>query len=874
MIETWFNQDVKKAVKVQYLDGNVFSQDNNGNKVGVCLLDEGAPVNVAGTISANVIRVDGATVAVSGSSSGNKAWVLLPQSAYAVPGVISVIIKATNSGNVTTLCAMVANVYQSSTDTIIDPGTIIPDISSLIAEIEAAVATIPADYSSLWTSLAPAFSSSASYAVGQYVTYNGGLYRFTSAHSGSWASGDVSAVTIGGEIVRINGVIDGEITTLRNDTNSAISGLRNTIAPEFNASNEYIAGDFVYHEGGLYKIMSDHAAGVTWENTNKASATIDAAKKHIYEQIAPQFSSSASYLSGQYVVRNNNLYRFIMDHSGAWSSSDVVAATLGNDIFTGSELVNNDRKNLADLFTGSYERKFPVRNAEWLFGYYIKSNNGESASNSSYAATDYIPVEQASNYHISGIGNCYGAFYNSNKEYLSQAVKQDSPSDSFSINVTSPDNAKYIRISCLIAYINDLVVNGTTLKAYLDDDYHISNDNLSVAFLSQKACSLDGIAIGKNHFNKADEVQGKYILRTLAPTTNAAYNYSFLKRMKPQTTYTVSNRPGNTFDIIVSFFDAEGINLGFVTTSTFTTPANTETVALSYRVSGGSRQHNKETMMVEEGSTETTFEAFVYDLNNKKDYVVDINGSGDFTSLTECVLTAIRTQNAHVLVMPGTYDIISEYQALYGNDFFTNYPQNPSDVGIMLRNGITVEFSPNAFVVCEYTGSNTNVQNKFSPINAGPDGFTLINAHVTSKKVRYSVHDERSGNTDYYVNHYIGCHFIHDKDSGSGYIQALGGGLGKNGKIIIEDCIFESNNETGAIVSYHNAQVSGARSDIVIKDTVINGTIRFSWYGESTLVSTMLVTNCKLLSEPFTTQETSSYNIENVEIIKWNNAIG
>ena len=39
MIETWYNQDVKQPVKVRYLDGNVFSQDNKGNRVGVYLYD-------------------------------------------------------------------------------------------------------------------------------------------------------------------------------------------------------------------------------------------------------------------------------------------------------------------------------------------------------------------------------------------------------------------------------------------------------------------------------------------------------------------------------------------------------------------------------------------------------------------------------------------------------------------------------------------------------------------------------------------------------------------------------------------------------------------------------------------------------------------
>lgn len=149
-IETYFNQDLKKPVKVQYLDGNVFSQDNNGNLVGVYVFDGGEPVQLTGSVSGNIIRSDGATVAVNGSISGNKAYIVIPESAYAVPGVISIIIKLSNESESTaTICAVVANVYQSSTDTAVDPGTVIPSISDLIAQINAAISSLPPDYSSL-----------------------------------------------------------------------------------------------------------------------------------------------------------------------------------------------------------------------------------------------------------------------------------------------------------------------------------------------------------------------------------------------------------------------------------------------------------------------------------------------------------------------------------------------------------------------------------------------------------------------------------------------------------------------------------------------------------------------------------------------------
>lgn len=262
----------------------------------------------------------------------------------------------------------------------------------------------------------------------------------------------------------------------------------------------------------------------------------------------------------------------------------------------------------------------------------------------------------------------------------------------------------------------------------------------------------------------------------------------------------------------------------------------------------------------------------------QQDVIIAADGSGDFTSFTEGIAYAVQFPGCHVHVMPGTYDIIDEYETLYGSDFFTNYTSSATDKGVVLTNDIVVECAPNAYIVCDYNGNNTYVQNIFSPLNAkqtaGGGGFTLINANVTSRNVRYAMHDERNQSPDYYHNKYIGCHFNHDKESGSGYRNCIGGGLGKNGLIEIENCTFENPSDTGYIVSYHNSKASGARSNVFIRNSIVKGSVRFSYYGESTLVSTMHVTNCKLNSAPVVTQETSSYSTVNVEMIAWNNVIG
>ena len=98
MIETWYNQDLQQPVKVHYLDGVVFTQDSLGNLVGVHVFDDGEPATITGNVSGTAIRADGATVAISGTLSGSDCYIVLPASAYAIPGPISIVIKLTGSG--------------------------------------------------------------------------------------------------------------------------------------------------------------------------------------------------------------------------------------------------------------------------------------------------------------------------------------------------------------------------------------------------------------------------------------------------------------------------------------------------------------------------------------------------------------------------------------------------------------------------------------------------------------------------------------------------------------------------------------------------------------------------------------------------------
>lgn len=134
--ETWFSANLNKAPQVQTIHGNVFTQDNMGNLVGVRVMKGNAEATLTGTVLGYVIREDGKTVVVNGERNGNTAYIVLPESAYAVPGRIQIAIRLISGSTKTVLLAAIAYVTRTTTGTIIDPGEVIPSLEELLAKLD------------------------------------------------------------------------------------------------------------------------------------------------------------------------------------------------------------------------------------------------------------------------------------------------------------------------------------------------------------------------------------------------------------------------------------------------------------------------------------------------------------------------------------------------------------------------------------------------------------------------------------------------------------------------------------------------------------------------------------------------------------------
>lgn len=134
--ETWLQSDLTKPLKVQALHGVFFSADNAANLIGVEVFSGGTAASLSGTCVGYAIRADGGTLPITGTVSGNKASIILPTSAYVIEGPLDIVIKVVSGSVKTTVGACRGYVQRATTDTIIDPGHVIPSLEELLALIE------------------------------------------------------------------------------------------------------------------------------------------------------------------------------------------------------------------------------------------------------------------------------------------------------------------------------------------------------------------------------------------------------------------------------------------------------------------------------------------------------------------------------------------------------------------------------------------------------------------------------------------------------------------------------------------------------------------------------------------------------------------
>lgn len=203
----------------------VYYADVEANRLGAIVTMNGQPFPLSGTCTGSAILADGSTVPMAGVIDGNQAYIDLDSSCYSVEGQIRIFVKITTGGVTTTLLAAVGTVQLTETDTVIDPGTIIPSVSALITAIEDAVESIPADYTALLGTIAPLYANlTFPVKAGQWCWYSGVLYEANQdiSTSENWTAAHWKTTTVGGTVSELKSAISSMDKGLSNEARYAL----------------------------------------------------------------------------------------------------------------------------------------------------------------------------------------------------------------------------------------------------------------------------------------------------------------------------------------------------------------------------------------------------------------------------------------------------------------------------------------------------------------------------------------------------------------------------------------------------------------------------------------------------------------------------
>jgi hypothetical protein len=788
-VETWFSQDLKQAVKVHYIDGNVFSQDNNGNVVGVEVFDNGTAATLSGTVSGSAIRADGATVALTGTRSGNKCSVVLPQTAYYVPGVISIVIKLTSGEDVTTLCAVVGNVYASSTDTIVDPGTIIPSIESLIASIDAAVDSIPLDYSALSNGFRDAMETE--YGLSDPGTFTAGTIKKT---DGTVTSSTAFKIT---DYIPVTGGT--VIYTTTPATNSTVLNERVSIAFYSSASTSgYISGA---------DVQSGDQTIIIWQTTNIPSGA-KYFRIMIGKDLTAQFKCIQVKPDSQTLAINSQ-FTGLMDLSGVTFEQGKYISN-----FTDGTISTNAGFMLSDFIEipGTVGSVTVNRNVYYngtvyqqghMVGFYDSSKNYLNSGSvlSSGAMQTVLITDKSSKYmrvNFSAAGivpfimtnakNCFGGYPVPLQTVTNFATLNDLPFNNIYVitgtnEISNKPYDSFTGIIFALSHTGGFNAGGQQIA--ID---HLTKDIYIRDYWGSPASWGKWFRKSAGYVNR---YTGQFPGNT-SPVNTAVYllkNTTYLIRFnKPRTQYVnvyLSNDTSNykrlepwENDIFFTTGSASGTLMVYSSESTD---------QIDFDV------YQKE-----------SYEAKANEVPMK--YVVSkVAAEADFTSFTACLLALKDDERPKIIeIWEGDYDIYQEYVdanvPVYTGDnpsldYFNYCVWIPANTHIIGKGIVRLKWMPDPA-----TDPITAVQCQcVSPVNVAGT-MTLENVEIHCKNGRYCIHNDPKGMLEYSgavqtFKNVICYKYPNDRDSSNvsyGFTHTTGFGIDRAQHHVYENCIFHN----------------------------------------------------------------------------------
>ena len=232
--------------------------------------------------------------------------------------------------------------------------------------------------------------------------------------------------------------------------------------------------------------------------------------------------------------------------------------------------------------------------------------------------------------------------------------------------------------------------------------------------------------------------------------------------------------------------------------------------------------------------------------------------------------------NKDIIVKKGTYDIIQEYKALFGENVWntmkdTDY--NGFGAGIFLTNR-NITFNSGAIVTADYTGITIDSEHRFSPFAVGMN-VTIDGLYCICNGGWYLIHDDYGSwsKTAIYKNEIKNSVLILKNPVNR---NVIGGGCKGNSTTIIDNCYCDNGRYDteyqSETIRYHNVDddYGNASPTVIIKNTYTSGWIGLRWHGEQTSKMNAIVSNCHATKVEKLAEVQGNEN-DNINLYAWNN---
>ena len=274
-----------------FLAHSIGFKNDDADRFGIRCFRDGEPVDLSGaSCQAVFMAPNGVNIALTsyGTVSGNVAYVTLPPACYDYEGQFCLSIQLVGGGVTGTMRIVDGMVVNTGASGTVAPTASVPTYQEILSTYDAMVAATAAANGAI----AATYSSSSTYAVGDYCIHDGGLYRCTTAITTgeAWTAAHWTATKIGPDVSELKSAVNSVSEDLYEEKLNIIENKVITSSGTLTDNSEFKA-TFFYTTSDTFTISlsnlvgtrtarvcafeAGNFVGVVHEGTYTTSATIN-----------------------------------------------------------------------------------------------------------------------------------------------------------------------------------------------------------------------------------------------------------------------------------------------------------------------------------------------------------------------------------------------------------------------------------------------------------------------------------------------------------------------------------------------------------------------------------------------------------------------